>query len=75
MAPKSKRKPIFLAEVERDVDISRKFLTVGEAAIYTRHSEVSIRRWLTEGKLRRFRCGLRTLVLLSELDALVREVD
>lgn len=49
------------------------YLTVKETAVFLKMSEVSIRRFLTEGKLRRFKCGARTLIRLRDAQALIRE--
>lgn len=48
------------------------FLTCKEAAAIVKLSEISIRRLLTKGKLRRFKMGARTLISRAELLGLVR---
>lgn len=52
----------------------QEFLTVREGAALLRLSEVSIRRYLTLKKLRRFKVGSRTLLMRSDVLGLVREV-
>jgi len=49
------------------------FVTCKEAASMVKLSEVSIRRFLTKGKLRRYKVGSRTLIRLSEVLGLIRE--
>lgn len=51
-----------------------RFIHVKEAARLTTLSEISIRRYLTQGKLRRFKVGGRTLLKYSDVIALIREV-
>jgi hypothetical protein len=53
---------------------AQEFLTVREGAALLRLSEVSIRRYLTLKKLRRFKVGSRTLLMRSDVLGLVREV-
>jgi excisionase family DNA binding protein len=50
------------------------FLTVREAAAILKLSEISIRRFLTLRKLKRYKVGSRTLLNAVEVRALVREV-
>ena len=52
---------------------SAEFLSVEEAAELLRMSQVSIRRYLGQGKLKRFKVGSRTLVRHDDVMALVRE--
>ena len=49
------------------------FVSVQEAAELLRVSVVSIRRYLGQGKLKRFKVGSRTLLRHSDVMALVRE--
>jgi len=49
------------------------YITVRETAELTRLSEISIRRYLTQKKLTRYKCGGRTLVRLADAEALIRE--
>jgi excisionase family DNA binding protein len=51
---------------------AEEFLTVREGAALLRLSEVSIRRYLTQKKLRRFKVGGRTLLMRSDVLGLVR---
>jgi excisionase family DNA binding protein len=51
------------------------YVSVKEAARLLKISEISVRRFLTLKRLRRFKVGSRTLVLQSEVLALVREVE
>lgn len=51
----------------------QQFLSVQEAADLLRVSVVSIRRYLGQGKLKRYKVGARTLVRHSDVMALVRE--
>jgi hypothetical protein len=60
--------PAPTAPPERDV-----YLSVREAADFARISEISVRRLLTKKRLRRFKCGARTLVLLRDLQGLIHE--
>jgi len=50
------------------------FLTTREAAAILKLSEISIRRFLTLRKLKRYKVGSRTLLNAVEVRALVREV-
>jgi excisionase family DNA binding protein len=50
------------------------YIDIPEAAALLRRSQVSIRRFLTEGKLRRFKCGGRTLLRRDDVLGLVREM-
>lgn len=50
-----------------------KYITVRQAARLTTMSVVSIRRFLSQGKLRRFKVGARTLLLLADVENLIRE--
>jgi hypothetical protein len=49
------------------------FLDVKQAASILRLSEVSIRRFLTKGRLRRYKASGRTLVRKSDVLALIHE--
>ncbi|MGH9727512.1 MAG: helix-turn-helix domain-containing protein [Candidatus Acidiferrales bacterium] len=49
------------------------FLTCKEVAALLRMSEISIRRFLTRGTLKRYKCGARTLIRRSEAMGLIRE--
>jgi excisionase family DNA binding protein len=49
------------------------FLSVKEAADMLKISQVSIRRYLGQGKLKRFKVGARTLIRHSDVMGLVRE--
>jgi len=51
------------------------YVSVKEAARLLKISEISIRRFLTQRKLRRFKVGSRTLVLQSEVLSLVHEAE
>lgn len=53
---------------------AEEFLTVREGAALLKLSEVSIRRYLTQKKLRRFKVGGRTLLMRGDVLGLVREV-
>ena len=50
------------------------FVSVREAAAILKMSEISIRRFLTQKKLRRYKVGSRTLVKISEVLGLIHEV-
>lgn len=50
-----------------------RFVSVAEAAELLRISVVSIRRYLGQGKLKRFKIGARTLLRHDEVMSLVRE--
>jgi excisionase family DNA binding protein len=58
------------AAVKNDPDA---MVNVREAAALVRLSEVSIRRYLTQKKLRRYKIGGRTLVRKSEVLGLIKE--
>lgn len=60
--------PISVPTEKREV-----YITVKETAEFLRLSEISIRRLLTKKKLRRFKCGARTLIRLKDAEALIRE--
>jgi len=47
-------------------------ISVAEAAEILRLSEISIRRFLTQKKLVRYKVGGRTLVLRSEVEAMIK---
>jgi len=47
------------------------FVNVKEAAIFTTLSEVSIRRFLTQKRLTRYKIGGRTLIRRSQLLSLI----
>jgi excisionase family DNA binding protein len=49
------------------------FVSVAEAAELIRISKVSIRRYLGQGKLKKFKVGSRTLIRREDVLALVRE--
>lgn len=48
------------------------YLSVAEAAAQIKVSPWTIRYWMTKGRLARFKAGGRTLILASDLEALVR---
>lgn len=48
------------------------YITVRETAAMLRLSEISIRRMLTQKKLKRFKCGARTLIKRSEALSLIK---
>ena len=50
------------------------FLSIQEAAELLRVSQVSIRRYLGQGRLKRFKVGARTLLRHDDVMSLVREV-
>jgi|HubBroStandDraft_4_1064222.scaffolds.fasta_scaffold20527_1 excisionase family DNA binding protein len=47
-------------------------ISVREAAALLRLSEISIRRFLTQGRLRRFKAGSRTLLSRSDVLGMVK---
>jgi hypothetical protein len=51
-----------------------KFINIRTAGELTTLSEQTLRRWLTLGRLRRFKSGGRTLLLLSDVLANVIEI-
>jgi len=51
----------------------QQFITCKQAAEILKISEISVRRFLTQRKLTRLKCGSRTLLRLSEVLALVHE--
>lgn len=59
--------------VRAEVDQTDKFVSVRQAADLLHLSEASVRRFLTQKKLRRFKAGgARTLLLRAEVVALIR---
>jgi hypothetical protein len=53
----------------------RKYLSVRDAAAHLTVSVVSVRRFLTQKKLTRFKVGGRTVVAASEVEALVQKAE
>lgn len=55
--------------------IASRFLTLEEAAIYVRHGERTLQRWISEGRLPfcRVAGGRRVLICRDDLDAFVEE--
>jgi excisionase family DNA binding protein len=51
------------------------FVSVKEAAELVRLSQVSIRRYLGQGKLKRYKVGSRTLLRYDNVMALVQEAE
>lgn len=47
------------------------YLTVTQAAQWTQHSPRQVRRWIKEGRLRRYGPGGKMLVLRAEVEALM----
>jgi hypothetical protein len=64
----------FDVSAEAGFDVSDKFIDIKQTREITRLSEATVRRWLTLGRLRRFKCGGKTLLLLSDVLACVHEV-
>ena len=60
-----------LSQLQRPED---RLVTVSWAANFLSMSHVSIRRYLTQKKLRRYKVGGKTLIRLGDLLALVKEV-
>jgi excisionase family DNA binding protein len=48
------------------------YLSVAEAAALVRVSPWTVRWWLTNGRLQRFKAGGRTLIAEADLEAFVR---
>jgi excisionase family DNA binding protein len=67
--------PKTIRAVGPSATIQQNFITVKEAAGILKLSEISVRRFLTKRKLKRFKAGARTLIRLSEVLALIREVQ
>jgi excisionase family DNA binding protein len=57
-----------------ETDGAGAYITVPEAADLLRMSEISIRRFLTQKKLARFKAGGRTLLRRDQVLGMVREV-
>lgn len=51
------------------------YITCKEAAALLRLTEISIRRLLTQKKLKRYKVGARTLILRSQALGLIREAE
>jgi excisionase family DNA binding protein len=49
------------------------YLTVKETAAFLKISPVTVWRLLGDGKLKKFKCGARTLIRLRDAEGLVRE--
>lgn len=49
------------------------FVSIPTAAKYLSVSTPTVRRFLTQKRLRRFKCGSRTLLLFDEVKGLVQE--
>jgi excisionase family DNA binding protein len=60
-------------EAALDPATLQQYITCKQAAELLKISEISVRRFLTQKKLRRFKCGSRTLVRLSEVLGLIHE--
>jgi excisionase family DNA binding protein len=56
------------------VEAAERLVSVPDAAAFLSVSEVTIRRNLTNKKLRRFKVGGRTLIKVGDLMALVKEI-
>jgi len=56
------------------IQAGQAYISVKQAAELLSISQVSIRRYLGQGKLRRFKFGARTLLRQSDVLGLVREV-
>jgi hypothetical protein len=67
----AKQTPVVVKDTPVDPD--ERFCTCKEAAAILKMSEISIRRFLTQKRLTRLKCGARTLLRLSEVLAMVRE--
>lgn len=63
-----------MATHRNDSNDETHLLSVRKAAEFLSVSDVTIRRFLTHKKLRRFKAGGRTLVRMSDLMELVKEV-
>jgi excisionase family DNA binding protein len=57
------------------VPTSGQYISVKQAARVLNISEIGVRRFLTQKRLRRFKVGSRTLVLHAEVMGLIREVE
>jgi hypothetical protein len=53
----------------------QQFVTCRQAAEFLKISEVSVRRFLTQKKLVRYKCGSRTLLNFSQVVGLIRESE
>lgn len=62
------------AQAVKQAATAGEFITVREAAALLKLSEISIRRFLTVKKLRRYKVGSRTLLHASEVRSLIHEV-
>jgi excisionase family DNA binding protein len=56
------------------LDAAERLVSIPWAAEFLSVSEVTVRRHLTQKRLRRYKCGGRTLVKVGDLQALIREV-
>jgi excisionase family DNA binding protein len=56
-----------------DTTVEPGFITCKEAAAILKLSEISIRRFLTQKKLKRYKAGSRTLIRRSEVLAMIHE--
>jgi hypothetical protein len=63
----------FAKQTAIDPATLQQFVTCKQASEILKISEISVRRFLTQKKLKRFKCGSRTLVRLSEVLGLIHE--
>jgi excisionase family DNA binding protein len=62
-------------EVHLDATLTEPaYLSVDQAANFLHMSNASVRRYLTQKRLRRFKAGSRTLLLFDDVKGLVTEV-
>jgi hypothetical protein len=73
MRARAKQTPVVVKDTPVDPATLEQFCTCKEAAQILKMSEISIRRFLTQKRLTRLKCGARTLLRLSEVLSMVRE--
>lgn len=67
--------PVKASSPNAGIPAANHYVTVREAARLLKLSEISIRRFLSQKKIRRFKVGSRTLLLQSEVVGLIREAE
>jgi excisionase family DNA binding protein len=68
--PRTSTKPVKPLQV---AFVDPEFMSIKTAAGLLTVSQVSIRRWIREGRLTKFKCGSRTLLKRADVLGLVHE--
>lgn len=59
----------------RSIEAESPYLTLAEAAVYSRYSTRQLQRWISSGALRRLGTRKKTLVRKSELEEVLASRD